>query len=39
MRFIKKPSKKFQLGFCVACSTNCDNRCADQCVVVQPNSN
>ncbi len=34
MRYIKKPAKKYEPGFCVACGGNCDNRCQDQCVVV-----
>lgn len=35
MKFIKKPAKKYEPGFCAACGGNCDNRCKDQCVVVQ----
>ncbi|GAA0114405.1 Clo7bot family Cys-rich peptide [Clostridium senegalense] len=39
MKFIKKPSNKFQLGYCVVCDKNCDNRCADQCIIMDPSSN
>lgn len=30
MKFIKKPSAKYVLGFCNACSENCHNDCAKQ---------
>lgn len=30
MKFIKKPSSKYVLGFCNACSENCHNDCSKQ---------
>ncbi len=35
MKYVKEPAKKYEPGFCAACGGNCDNRCADQCVVVK----
>ncbi|MCR1934577.1 Clo7bot family Cys-rich peptide [Clostridium tepidum] len=36
MKFIKEPCNKFYLGFCVVCEKNCDNRCSEQCLSVNP---
>lgn len=30
MRFIKKPTAKYTLGFCNVCAENCHNDCTQQ---------
>ncbi|OPZ85181.1 MAG: hypothetical protein BWY74_03990 [Firmicutes bacterium ADurb.Bin419] len=32
MNYIVKPENKYVVGFCIACKTNCDNKCSDQCL-------
>jgi Cys-rich peptide (Clo7bot family) len=36
MKFVKDPARRYVLGYCLVCGTNCDNRCQEQCVVVAP---
>lgn len=31
MTFIVKPEKQQEYGYCYACSTQCQNKCGDQC--------
>jgi len=35
MTFVIQPNNKFVVGFCIACKSNCDNRCNDQCLVLK----